>query len=65
MHKVRDIILGHLKEAKDYITETAGNEHDSSNSIGFVKFLIEKYPNTDTEVNAASLWNEYCQLELA
>lgn len=52
--KVSMIIFSHLSDVQDIPTNK-----DNRGKINFVKFLINKYPNTDTEVEADNEWNEF------
>lgn len=54
--KVRLIMMSHLSDAQDGIylgaTIHSLSEFSCKHKINFVKFLLLKYPNTDTEVDA-------------
>jgi hypothetical protein len=48
------IIFSHLSDVQEVPT------HNSNHArINFVKFLINKYPNTETEIDPDAEWQEF------
>lgn len=59
MIKVRLAILSHLSDAA---IDMEFNEYMATRRIGFVKYLVQRYPNTDVEIEEdelEALWYHY------
>lgn len=52
--KVKMVMMSHLSDVQDTYGMMDANEARSK--INFVKYLMMKYPNTDTEINADDEW---------
>lgn len=50
--KVRLVMMSHLSDVQMFLlTDDTANER-----LDFVKFLLLKFPNTDTEIDADAEW---------
>ena len=59
--KVSMIILSHLSNVQEMIYGNSTPDYENA-SINFVKYLILKYKDTDTEINPKLAFDEFMTL---